>query len=163
VVAVLGGVSTILASYLAKVRGSGEPEFSSVRSRELSSYLREVHAFIIDDGSFPLYSRGERFGFLSPESFCTRAGEKPGIQYSETIAMYRERFEMIIKTDGEGSGSGQYSRRQSVSDPNASTPLPTHVSRGHPGVLPGRSGPCARVMDEKQQMWRNEKATGGIV
>lgn len=50
-VAVLGGVSTILASYLAKVRGSGEPEFSSIRGRELSSFLREVHAFVIDDGS----------------------------------------------------------------------------------------------------------------
>jgi hypothetical protein len=51
-VAVLGGISTILASYLAKVRGSGEPELSSIRTRELSSFLREVHAFIIDDGSF---------------------------------------------------------------------------------------------------------------
>ena len=50
--AVLGGFSTMFASYLAKVRGSGEPEFSSVRGRELSSFLREVHAFVIDDGSF---------------------------------------------------------------------------------------------------------------
>jgi len=51
-VAVLGGVSTILASYLAKVRGSGEPEFSSIRRRELSSFLREVHAFVVDEGPF---------------------------------------------------------------------------------------------------------------
>jgi hypothetical protein len=57
-VAVLGGFSTILASYLAKVRGSGEPEFSSIRSRELSSFLRELHAFIVDDGSFLFISRG---------------------------------------------------------------------------------------------------------
>ena len=49
--AVLGGFSTIFASYLAKVRGSGEPEFSSIRGRELSSFLREVHAFVVDDGS----------------------------------------------------------------------------------------------------------------
>ena len=50
-VAVLGGISTILASYLAKVRGSGEPELSSIRTRELNSFLREVHTFIVDDGS----------------------------------------------------------------------------------------------------------------
>ena len=54
--AVLGGVSTILASYLAKVRGSGEPEFSSIRARELNSFLREIRAFVVDDGSLlPLF------------------------------------------------------------------------------------------------------------
>lgn len=74
--------------------------------------------------------------------------------------MYRERFEMIIKTDGEdsgpGSGNGKYSRRQSVS-------YPTHVGKGHMGVLPVQSGPGDHVTDEKQQMWKNEKAVGGIV
>jgi hypothetical protein len=52
VVAALGGLSTILASYLAKVRGSGEPEFSTIRMRELNSFLREVETFILDHGSF---------------------------------------------------------------------------------------------------------------
>jgi hypothetical protein len=72
---------------------------------------------------------------------------------------------MIIRTDGEDSGSGQYSRQQSgvSSYPAPSAPHPAHVASGHPGVLPVRSGPGAQVMDEKQQMWRNEKATGGIV
>lgn len=51
-VAALGGLSTILASYLAKVRGSGEPEISTIRTRELNSYLREVETFIMDHGSF---------------------------------------------------------------------------------------------------------------
>lgn len=64
--AVLGGFSTIFASYLAKVRGSGEPEFSSIRGRELSSFLREVHAFVVDDGSFLslFFSEGSLAFFL---------------------------------------------------------------------------------------------------
>ena len=54
----LGAISTILASYLAKVRGSGEPEFSTIRARELNTFLREVGAFIIDHGPsfFPALS-----------------------------------------------------------------------------------------------------------
>ena len=54
VVAALGAISTMLASYLAKVRGSGEPEFSTIRTRELNTFLREVDAFIMDHGSFHL-------------------------------------------------------------------------------------------------------------
>ncbi|KAF9647704.1 hypothetical protein BDM02DRAFT_3097683, partial [Thelephora ganbajun] len=49
-VAVLGGFSTALASYLAKARGSGEPELSNLRSRELNTFIREVEAFIMDKG-----------------------------------------------------------------------------------------------------------------
>ena len=70
--AVLGGVSTILASYLAKVRGSGEPEFSSIRGRELSSFLREVHAFVVDDGPF-LFFRS--FVYYPPLNYLTRMQE----------------------------------------------------------------------------------------
>lgn len=68
--AVLGGTSTILASYLAKVRGSGEPEMSSIRSRELDSFLREVDAFVLDQGSFSFsFRRGEGFPYHLLNSF----------------------------------------------------------------------------------------------
>lgn len=170
--AVLGGFSTMFASYLAKVRGSGEPEFSSVRGRELSSFLREVHAFVIDDGSFLFFFVSGGFGLLlllllSSEPFHACAGDKPGIEYDQRIMMYRERFEIIIRTDGEdsrGSGhGGQHSRQQSTSYPAQYGGPPTHVANGHLGVLPVQSGPGGHVMDEKQQMWKNEKALGGMV
>ena len=51
-VAVLVGISAVLTSYLAKVRGSGEPELLLIRTRELNSFLREVPTFIVDNGSF---------------------------------------------------------------------------------------------------------------
>jgi hypothetical protein len=50
-------MSTALASYLAKARGSGEPEFSNLRSRELSTFIREVQAFVLDKG--PSFSSTE--------------------------------------------------------------------------------------------------------
>lgn len=50
-VAALGGLSTVLASYLAKARGSGEPESSTIRMRELNTFLREINTFVLDHGS----------------------------------------------------------------------------------------------------------------
>lgn len=41
-----GGAATLVASYLARVRGSNEPEFSASRAKTLESYLREIHAFV---------------------------------------------------------------------------------------------------------------------
>lgn len=74
---------------------------------------------------------------------------------------------MIIKTEGEDSGpagsGGHYSRQRSASYYAPHAPLPAHVANGHLGVLPVQSGPGAHVMGEKQQMWKNEKAIGGIV
>ena len=67
----LGAISTILASYLAKVRGSGEPEFSTIHARELNTFLRDIEGFIMDHGlylsilcSFLFWS-----SLLSPDSF----------------------------------------------------------------------------------------------
>ncbi|KAF9777901.1 hypothetical protein BJ322DRAFT_987780, partial [Thelephora terrestris] len=71
-VAVLGGISTTCASYLAKARGSGEPEFSHFRSRELSTFIRELDAFILDKGHFT------------------------GPEHDREISTFRERFELII-------------------------------------------------------------------
>ena len=74
-IAALGAISTLLASYLASVRGSGEPEFSTIRERELNTFLREIEAFIMDHGSVPFP------GMLlsSPLSFLRASqGTKPG-------------------------------------------------------------------------------------
>ncbi|KAI6108734.1 hypothetical protein EDD16DRAFT_1618619 [Pisolithus croceorrhizus] len=45
---ILGGLSTLVASYLARARGSGEPELSNIRVRELDHFLRDCKAFKLD-------------------------------------------------------------------------------------------------------------------
>ncbi|TFK63947.1 hypothetical protein BDN72DRAFT_881802 [Pluteus cervinus] len=49
--AVLGGFSTIVASYLARARGSGEPELSTVRVKDLEQFIRECNTFQTDFGT----------------------------------------------------------------------------------------------------------------
>ncbi len=48
--AVLGGLSTIVAAYLARARGSNEPELSISRVKDLEQFIRECEAFKIDHG-----------------------------------------------------------------------------------------------------------------
>jgi hypothetical protein len=45
-----GGFSTIVASYLARARGSNEPELSIARVKDLEQFLRECEAFHMDHG-----------------------------------------------------------------------------------------------------------------
>jgi len=47
---VLGGLSTLTASFLARMRGSGEPELSVSRTRDLEQFLRVLDAFKTDRG-----------------------------------------------------------------------------------------------------------------
>ncbi|KAI6012201.1 hypothetical protein EDC04DRAFT_2579988 [Pisolithus marmoratus] len=42
------GLSTLVASYLARARGSGEPEVSGLRVRDLDHFLRDCEAFKLD-------------------------------------------------------------------------------------------------------------------
>ena len=46
-----GCTSTILASYIARIRGTGEPELSMLCTNELDHFLRECNAFVIEHGS----------------------------------------------------------------------------------------------------------------
>ena len=46
----LGGVATLVASYLARARGSGEPEVSAARAKDLDQFIRECKAFVTDNG-----------------------------------------------------------------------------------------------------------------
>ena len=43
-------MSTLAASYLAKSRGSGEPEASNAMVRDLESFVRDCSAFVLDSG-----------------------------------------------------------------------------------------------------------------
>ncbi|KAJ7262744.1 hypothetical protein B0H12DRAFT_1104260 [Mycena haematopus] len=47
---ILGGFATIVASYLARARGSNEPELSTARAKDLDQYIRECEIFILDYG-----------------------------------------------------------------------------------------------------------------
>ncbi|KAG2363698.1 hypothetical protein BDR07DRAFT_1281702, partial [Suillus spraguei] len=44
----VGGMSTLVASYLARTRGSNEPELSITRVKDLDQYLRDCYAFKMD-------------------------------------------------------------------------------------------------------------------
>ncbi|KAJ7186790.1 hypothetical protein C8R46DRAFT_1058040 [Mycena filopes] len=50
VTSILGGLSTLVASYLARARGSNEPELSITRCKDLDQYIRECEIFILDHG-----------------------------------------------------------------------------------------------------------------
>ena len=45
-----GGFGTIVASYLARARGSGEPEVSLSRSKDMAKFIRSMKAYIEDHG-----------------------------------------------------------------------------------------------------------------
>lgn len=45
-----GGLATIVASYLARARGSQEPELSITRVKDLEQFIRECEAFKLDHG-----------------------------------------------------------------------------------------------------------------
>ena len=46
----LGGASTLVASYLARTKGTNEPQASRFRARALDHFLREIEAFDLDHG-----------------------------------------------------------------------------------------------------------------
>ncbi|KAI9455704.1 hypothetical protein BJY52DRAFT_1279301 [Lactarius psammicola] len=49
-ISILGGSSTFVASYLARMRGSNEPQTSLLRAKALNHFLREIQAFALDHG-----------------------------------------------------------------------------------------------------------------
>ncbi|KAH0835621.1 hypothetical protein J3R83DRAFT_9369 [Lanmaoa asiatica] len=61
------GLATLVASYLARARGSGEPELSVTRVKDLEHFLRECRAFQLDHAheySTPQNRLGERLDHL---------------------------------------------------------------------------------------------------
>ena len=49
-VSVLGSLATLVASYLARTRGSSEPETSLLREQALNNFIRRLRSFILDSG-----------------------------------------------------------------------------------------------------------------
>ncbi|KAF8258639.1 hypothetical protein EI94DRAFT_1707802 [Lactarius quietus] len=49
-IAVLGSLATLVASYLARTRGSSEPETSLLRKQALNNFIRRLRSFILDTG-----------------------------------------------------------------------------------------------------------------
>jgi hypothetical protein len=45
-----GGMNTFVAAYLARTRGSNEPELSITRVKDLEQFIRECQAFQMDHG-----------------------------------------------------------------------------------------------------------------
>ena len=48
-----GAIATLVASYLARARGSNEPELSITRTKDLEQFIRECRSFQLDYGHFP--------------------------------------------------------------------------------------------------------------
>lgn len=85
---ILGGMSTLAASYLARARGSGEPEISIARSKDIENFIRDCEAFVFDHGH------------LVTE------------QYDVLIDRYRRRFEEIIGNGPNGIGDPKKEKTQ---------------------------------------------------
>jgi hypothetical protein len=47
-ITILGGMSTLVASYLARARGLNEPELSNIRRKGLDQLIRDCRAFKLD-------------------------------------------------------------------------------------------------------------------
>ena len=89
-ISILGGSSTLVASYLAKARGSGEPETSIARCKDLEHFVRDCEAFVLDKGWLV------------------------GGQYDEMVNRYRRRFEEIMGNGPNGVGD---SIKEKISPP----------------------------------------------
>ncbi|OJT09252.1 hypothetical protein TRAPUB_14327 [Trametes pubescens] len=90
---ILGGMSTLAASYLAKARGSGEPEVSAIRARDLDGFIRDCRAFMLDNG------------------FVV------GTEYDARIERYRRRFEEIMGNGSGGVGDQVQAQREKGKSP----------------------------------------------
>ncbi|KAG6328187.1 hypothetical protein ID866_10902, partial [Astraeus odoratus] len=78
--AILGGASTMVASYLAKTRGSKELQIATERVKDLEYFMRDCKGFKMDHGH-------------------ERGSEKASL--NKRIADLRQRFEELIGNGGE--------------------------------------------------------------
>jgi hypothetical protein len=87
-------------------------------------------------------------------------GHKTSSEFDVQIAIYRERFELIIKTEGENSTSGTGYAPNSRGNNFSSHPSQQQIYNG--GGQPQANGGNGQL-SEKQQMVKNEKALSGMV
>lgn len=67
-----GGLATLVASYLARARGSNEPELSITRCKDLDHFIRETQAFQLDHG------------------------HSQGAEHDDTLNKFRRDFEALL-------------------------------------------------------------------
>lgn len=72
-VSIMGGASTVLSTYMAKARGSGEPDISRALVTNLEQFIRECEAFSSDHGT-----------------------QVSGDHLTEKIGWFRERLESLL-------------------------------------------------------------------
>jgi hypothetical protein len=85
ITAVFGGILTVLATYLARMRGSGEPERSRARAQDFASFVRDLEALMVDHG-------------------CEVSGAGTGRDLEEDIRVFRSRFEELMGNTTNPSG-----------------------------------------------------------
>ena len=101
--------------------------------------------------------------------YFSAPGHKVGPEFDFQITMYRERFELIIKTEGEDSTSGTgYAPGSRSNHPINYNPASQQAMAGSFGgrnfqAMPPHADGGNGQLSEKQQMWKNEKALGGMV
>lgn len=78
---ILGALATLVASYLARMRGSSEPELSITRVKDLEQFIRDCKAFQLDHGN--AYGNAEN-------------------KLDKRVDEFRSRFEELL-----GNGDGQ--------------------------------------------------------
>jgi len=59
---ILGAFNTLIAAYLARARGSNEPELSVTRVKDLEQFIRECQAFQMDHGHVTTGEFDEKLG-----------------------------------------------------------------------------------------------------
>ncbi|EKM51228.1 uncharacterized protein PHACADRAFT_103469, partial [Phanerochaete carnosa HHB-10118-sp] len=85
---VLGGLSTLAASYLAKARGSGEPEHSTACVKDLENFVREAEAWVLD--------HGHRVASATDDNSHSHSHSDDGAALDMAVARFRARFEEIM-------------------------------------------------------------------
>ncbi|KDQ12357.1 hypothetical protein BOTBODRAFT_67549 [Botryobasidium botryosum FD-172 SS1] len=79
---VLGAFSTIIASFLARARGTNEPERSRANSNGLEKYIRDLRAFLLD------------------------FGHESGEEYDQDVRKFREALEELQNTTQKSERMG---------------------------------------------------------
>ncbi|TDL20033.1 hypothetical protein BD410DRAFT_751440 [Rickenella mellea] len=101
---VLGGIGTVVSSYLAKARGSSELETSLSRADNLQTFARQCESFVLDHGN-----------------------EIDG--HEETIKYYRQYFEELL---GTGTGERKMGPTSTQSQPPQLPPSHTDPQKPLP-------------------------------
>jgi len=100
---ILGGISTVVASYLARARGSGEPDTSIGRARDMEKLIRDIEAYILDWGHETPYMAvpGEYAEASGDSGGAEGDGEEPKIpstrdkELSEHIDQFRRQYDVL--------------------------------------------------------------------